>query len=69
MTDSRYYTVDSRPWVARLLQELGGHRDSSETERKSSRFSSMTSLGGGAVKIATLRCSIETAGGVPMGSE
>jgi hypothetical protein len=69
MTGSRYYTVDSRPWVARLLQEPGGHHDSSETESKSSRFSSMASLGGGAVKIATLRRSIETTGGVPMGSE
>jgi hypothetical protein len=52
---------------ARLLRDLGGHRDSSERERRSSGFSPMAPLGGGAAEMVKRRCSIEATGGAPMG--
>jgi hypothetical protein len=62
------------PWwtrdhgAARPLWGSEGHHDSSERERerRSSRFSPMAPLGGGAAEMATLRGSIEAASGALM---
>jgi hypothetical protein len=63
------------PWwtrdygTMRLLWGSEGHRDSleRERERRSSGFSPIAPLGGGAVKIVTQRRSTKAADGSPMG--
>jgi hypothetical protein len=63
------------PWwtrdhgAARPLRDSGGRRDSLERERRrrSSGFSPMTPLEGGAAEMVIQRRSTEAAGGVPMG--
>jgi serine/threonine protein kinase len=52
--------------VAWPLHGSGGRRDSSERER-SSGFSPMAPLGGGATEMASRRSSTKAAGGAPMG--
>jgi hypothetical protein len=65
MTLDPWWTRDHG--AARLLRGLGGHYDNSEREgEKVSVFSPMTSLGGGATKMATRWHSTEAVGGTPM---
>jgi hypothetical protein len=60
-----WWTRDHR--AARPLQGSRGRRDSSERERRSSGFSSMAPLGGGAAEMTTRRCSTESTGDALMG--
>jgi hypothetical protein len=66
MTCSRSM-VNSWPWGGAATPGSGGHRDNSERERRSSGFSPMARLGGGAAKMATQRHSTEAASGGLMG--
>jgi hypothetical protein len=54
----------SRAWEIIVIAQRERER---ERRRKSSEFSPIASLGGGAVEMVTRQCSIEVVGGAPMG--